>query len=184
MILLSIFLGIGYIVFKTKQRGPFCTYDALCIFIVVSVLISLPFALLFFVVFMKSSYDILMLIVGCTCIIILTILLYLMPANAKYSGKLKEKIDGFKYFLENPEEQEIKNIIKNDSNYFYEILPYAYAFGLSDIWINKFKNIEIAFPIEYEYYSNKKQEQIGIENIQKFMNTTLPNIFESMTIEI
>ena len=138
MILLSIFLGIGYIVFKAKQRGPFCTYDALCIFIVVSVLISLPFALLFFVVFMKSSYDILMLIVGCTCIIILTILLYLMPANAKYSGKLKEKIDGFKYFLENPEEQEIKNIIKNDSNYCHmHMLLVFLIYGLTSLKILK-----------------------------------------------
>lgn len=167
-----------------KQRDAFCMYDVLCIFIVVSVFIALPSALLFLVVIMKNSYNVLMLIIGCICIIMLAILLYFMPSNTRYSGKLKEKIDGFKYFLENSEEQEIKAIIKDNSNYFYEILPYAYAFGSSDTWINNFKNIDISSSIKYEYFDNEEKKQTDIENVQNFMNTTLTDIFKIMTIEI
>ena len=48
---------------------------------------------------------------------------------------------GFKKFIETAEKHRLQALVEKDPEYFYNILPYAYIFGISDKWIKKFEGI-------------------------------------------
>ena len=39
------------------------------------------------------------------------------------------------------EKPRLEAMVKDNPNYFYKILPYAFVLGVSDVWINQFKDI-------------------------------------------
>ena len=44
------------------------------------------------------------------------------------------------------EVSQIKMFVQENPNYYFDVLPYAYVFGLSKEWMNKFKDIEVKLP--------------------------------------
>ncbi|MBR2539671.1 MAG: DUF2207 domain-containing protein [Mogibacterium sp.] len=56
------------------------------------------------------------------------------------------RILGFRDFIRTAELDKINELIEQDPEYFYHIIPYAYVFGLTNRWIKKFENIEIVQP--------------------------------------
>lgn len=55
-----------------------------------------------------------------------------------------------KHFIEVTEEQRIKLLIKDYPNLFFDILPYAYVFNLTQIWLDKFKNLDLNINNQYD----------------------------------
>ena len=56
------------------------------------------------------------------------------------------RILGFKDFIRTAELDKLNELIEDDPEYFYHIIPYAYVFGLTNRWIKKFENIPIITP--------------------------------------
>lgn len=82
------------------------------------------------------------------------ILYYISPYAHKRTEKGDEwmaKILGFKSFIENAEKDRINTLVKEDPQYFYHILPYAMALGVTDKWADQFENITLEAP---EWYQN------------------------------
>ena len=73
-----------------------------------------------------------------------------MLSRTDYNISLLGGIIGFKEFIEKVELQKLKLLVEENPMYFYEILPYAYVFGLSDKWIKKFAEIDIPKPDWYD----------------------------------
>ncbi|MEG0077522.1 DUF2207 domain-containing protein [Anaerorhabdus sp.] len=63
--------------------------------------------------------------------------------------KLYGQILGLKEFILVAEKDRLDMLVRNDPQYFYNILPYAYALGLSDVWSEHFKDLEIPAPTWY-----------------------------------
>ena len=59
------------------------------------------------------------------------------------NNKLYGRILGFKDFIEVAEKDRIIMLVEENPNYFYDILPYAYALGITDFWISRFADIAI-----------------------------------------
>lgn len=102
------------------------------------------------------------------CIFNMNILLALMPKRNKYANEVIGKIYGFKKFLETSEKSRLEMILGDDPMYFYKMLPYAYALGVLDKWINKFYNTPLPMPDWY----------VGINSFDyiallKFVNSTI-----------
>lgn len=57
---------------------------------------------------------------------------------------------GFREFLEKSELPMLKAQVDENPNFFYDILPYAMVFGLSDKWSKQFAALNIAPPTWYE----------------------------------
>lgn len=55
------------------------------------------------------------------------------------------KVYGFKHNIEVVEKEKLKMLLQNDPSYFYHILPYAYVFGISKKFIDKFVGLTIPF---------------------------------------
>lgn len=62
--------------------------------------------------------------------------------GAFYLGKLL----GLKKYIEVAEKDRIEMLVKEDPKLFYNVLPYAYVLGVSDVYMNKFKDIPLEKP--------------------------------------
>jgi hypothetical protein len=63
----------------------------------------------------------------------------------KYN-EIMGKILGFRDFIRTAELDKLNELVEEDPEYFYHIVPYAYVFGLTSRWIKKFEDIEIVQP--------------------------------------
>ena len=59
------------------------------------------------------------------------------------------KVLGFRDFVKTAEVDKLNELVEQDPEYFYHIMPYAYVFGLSNRWIKKFENIPVVTPHWY-----------------------------------
>lgn len=90
-----------------------------------------------------------LLITGLIGLIVSIICLVNMPKRNKAGVKALGQILGFKHFLEVAEKNRIKNLVKENPTYCFDVLPYAYALGVSDEWIKKFEGLMIEPPDWY-----------------------------------
>ncbi len=65
-----------------------------------------------------------------------------------YNDKLGELI-GFRDFLKYAEKDKLEMLLKDNPQYYYDILPYANALGVSKIWQDKFEGLTLAPPRYY-----------------------------------
>ena len=75
-----------------------------------------------------------------------TILTLVYPFLETYTPKGKNilgRIRGLKNFILLAEKDKMEMLVKDDPSLFYEILPYAYVLGVSDVYMKKFKDIKI-----------------------------------------
>lgn len=115
-------------------------------------------------------------IVGIFCMIGMAICLKYMPKRTTYGKKMLTKIKGFKNYLETVEKDKLETLVMQDPEYFYNILPYAYVLGVSDIWINKFETISLEPP---SWLDNSTT--FDISSFDTFMNTTIDYIQTSIS---
>lgn len=73
-----------------------------------------------------------------------------MKQRTRKSSQLLGRILGFKEFIRTAELDRIKRLAEETPNYFYNVLPYAYVFGLTDKWAKKFEEIAVEPPNWYD----------------------------------
>jgi uncharacterized membrane protein len=78
----------------------------------------------------------------------------LMNARTKKATELVGRVLGFRNFIETAELDKLKLMVEENPNYFYDIMPYAYVFGLSNTWIKHFEEIPIGKPRWYVGHSH------------------------------
>ncbi|MDE6476032.1 MAG: DUF2207 domain-containing protein [Erysipelotrichaceae bacterium] len=60
------------------------------------------------------------------------------------------KILGLREFIETCEQEKLELLVKENPSAFFDILPYAYVLGLSNVWADKFENIAMEQPDWYQ----------------------------------
>ncbi len=73
----------------------------------------------------------------------------IMRKRTENMNKWFGELIGFKDFIETAEKEKLEMLIAENPNYFYNILPYAYALGVSDVWAKRFEGIAIQNPTWY-----------------------------------
>ena len=115
-------------------------------------------------------------LVGVACIVGIIVFLKLIPKRTPYGNEMLGKIRGFKNFLETAEKGRLEELVADEPEYFYNILPYTYVLGVSDKWIKKFESIALQAP---DWYSGT-----GTFNkaaFSSFMNSTMTSASKAMT---
>ncbi|MDO5293200.1 MAG: DUF2207 domain-containing protein [bacterium] len=72
-------------------------------------------------------------------------IVFLRKRTKKTAMSMNELI-GFREYIEGQKLTERKQIIEANPDLFYDVLPYAYVFGLSDAWLNSLNGIEMERP--------------------------------------
>lgn len=88
-------------------------------------------------------------IIGTISSIILGFFAAIMPRRTEYGTEMLGKIMGFKAFLETAEKTKLEALVMENPTYFFDILPYTYALGISNKWIKQFETIAIEPPDWY-----------------------------------
>ncbi|MDO5602296.1 MAG: DUF2207 domain-containing protein [Oscillospiraceae bacterium] len=68
----------------------------------------------------------------------------------RYYIELAGKLMGFRAFIEKAELPRIQVLAQDDPEYFYKVLPYAYVFEMSDVWIKQFEKLAVPPPVWYQ----------------------------------
>lgn len=101
-----------------------------------------------------------------------------MPKETQDSSMMFEDINTLKYFIKNANKEKLAEITQNNLTYFYDILPYAYALGLSIRWIEKFKDTTLNVPKWYfdNYFDIKVLKSFILETIPYIVKNDRENI--------
>ena len=62
-----------------------------------------------------------------------------MNQKNDYGQIISGKVLGFRNYLITAEKNQLEALVLDDPDYFYNILPYTYALGISEKWINNFE---------------------------------------------
>ncbi len=88
--------------------------------------------------------------IGIVTIAILIVFMNIMPKRSKYGNEILGRIRGFRRFLQTAEKEKLESLVHENPEYFYNILPYTYALGVSEEWMNQFETIAMQAPEWYE----------------------------------
>jgi uncharacterized membrane protein len=100
-----------------------------------------------------------------------------MPKRTPYGTRMLGKIGGFRNFLETAEKSRLETMVSENPQYFYDILPYAYALGVSKVWMEKFESIATEPPTWYGGHHGT----FNVIQFNTFMNSTMTAAASSMT---
>ena len=81
-------------------------------------------------------------------------------------GELYAKILGFRHFIKTAEKSRLEMLCNEQPSYFYNILPYAYVLGVSDVWIKRFESIAVPQP---DWYTSQTEAVFRIDFCTRVM---------------
>jgi len=83
-------------------------------------------------------------------IICITGIMFLMKKvtlnRTPYGREMLSKTKGLINFLKTAENHQLEDLLKRDPGYFYNMLPYAYALNITDVWLLKFNELSLSEP--------------------------------------
>lgn len=115
-------------------------------------------------------------IVGFISTIIVAIFGFIMEKRNAFGREMLGKIGGFRKFLITAEKARLEALVEKDPEYFFNILPYTYALGVSDKWVKQFESIQVEAPNWYVSTS-----AFDIATFSSFMNDTMSQAESSMS---
>ncbi|MEI6579054.1 MAG: DUF2207 domain-containing protein [Eubacteriales bacterium] len=106
-----------------------------------------------------------------------------MKTRTAQSNKWMQEILGLKNFIEAAELDRIKMLVEETPEYFYNVLPFAYVFGLTDKWAENFEGIALRQPDWYT--SSYPGMNMGYFNAMMFtsaLNRSMNTVQNNMTV--
>ena len=135
-----------------------------------------PWAIMVLPALMQDTLYLNNYIIGTLCIIGMAVCLAYLPKRTKYGTEILEKLSGFKNFLKTVEKDRLEPLVMDNPNYFYDILPFAYVFGISDKWIKKFESISLQAPSWYD-----SSDAFNISSFEAFMSSAMASAQGAMS---
>lgn len=99
---------------------------------------------------------------------------HLCVGSTDYRNQLMGELLGLRNFIETAEASRLKMLVDENPQYFYDILPYAIVFGLSDKWVSQFEHIAVEAP---DWYIGKSFR--ANHNVSPTMLTSMTTNFDS-----
>lgn len=79
------------------------------------------------------------------------LLLAIYPKLERYTEKGREvlgSIRGLKTYIQVAEKDRMEAVVNDNPQVFYDVLPFSYVLGVSDVYMEKFKDVSIDVPVE------------------------------------
>ncbi len=137
---------------------------------------GMPWGSIVLPVLIQNPMYMLMYVIGFICMVVIMLFVKIMPKRTPYGNEILGKLRGFKRFLETAEKTQLESLVAQNPEYFYNILPYTYALGVSDVWISQFETIAIQAPNWYD-----SRDGFDIHTFETFMTTTMSSASTAMS---
>ena len=89
---------------------------------------------------------------GVFLVCMLVTLISTMFVRQRANNDIYGKVMGFREFIRTAEQDRLKTLCEEDPEYYFNIMPYACVFGMSNKWADKFSNFKIPQPSWYDGY--------------------------------
>ena len=129
-------------IYMDNKRYMHRWYTKTALYFATAVLFSLAVIILEYL-YGRSSVDVLYSIPVICANIAMVIIVRMMKKRTEYGNQLLGQILGLRNFILVAEKDHLAELLDENPYYFYDILPYAYALGLTDIWNEHFKNLTV-----------------------------------------
>lgn len=137
---------------------------------------GMPWAVFVLPALIQNIMYFVMYIVGIICISVILLFVKIMPKRTPYGNEILGKLKGFKRFLETAEKPQLESLVEQNPEYFYNILPYTYALGVSDVWISQFETIALQAP---NWYASS--DDFNMHTFGTFMTSTMASAATAMS---
>ena len=137
-----IFVATGFLV--TLSNSWYTLKTKPIIMFVVALLSFAAFIAVYAVTQIFGSVSMQYLIITTVCTVILMFIAAQMRKRTRYGGEMIGRVLGLRNFIITAEKERLEMLLKDNPSIFYDILPFAYALSLTDIWSKHFKELEIA----------------------------------------
>jgi len=115
-------------------------------------------------------------IFGVVCVMAMVYFACNAKKRTDFGREMLGKIQGFKNFLTTAEKPKLEALVMENPMYFYNILPYTYALGVSDKWMKKFETIAMAPP---DWYGGSAA--FNTVAFSSFMSSTMSSASSAMS---
>lgn len=132
----------GIMIYMDNQRYMHRWYTKTLLYIIVAILFSgavITMEYLYGAAKVNFVYSIPVILANAAVVIIVR----MMKKRTEYGNQLLGQVVGLRNFILVAEGDRLAELLDENPYYFYDILPYAYALGLTDIWNEHFKNLTI-----------------------------------------
>lgn len=138
--------GCGRYIFNVRHKLSTKRITLVCLGMTVATLFGGVVASLFFLggifpVYARAAIFCGLAVIGFIC--------GMMNRKSEYYASVMGQIVGFKEFLTLAEKDKLEKMLEDDPQYYYNILPYANVLGVSEIWQEKFEDLESVPPPAY-----------------------------------
>ncbi|MCM1368131.1 MAG: DUF2207 domain-containing protein [Roseburia sp.] len=147
----------------TQRKLAYIAYAIACVGIGV---------LLMFIIPVDASSDIERAIAGIAFAVASAIAPFIAVRTDYYNETLGD-ILGFRDFLRDAEKDRLETLIADDPQYYYNILPYANVLGVTDVWADKFKGLEVPPPTYYTSDSNVLFDILILSHLSRSISSSL-----------
>lgn len=97
-----------------------------------------------------------------------------MGKHSELGARLLGQVMGLEDFIKTVEKDRIEMMVQDDPNFFYSILPYAYALGVTDVWTKQFDGLALEPPDWCDGYGDDF-------SIDSFTSSALSGIADSIS---
>ena len=152
----SILTVIGYILLLNSLLSKGKVIEKFLYTLVALILIVSPIVLTSYQAYLQDMLYLVIYVIGIVSMLIIACISSTMRDRTKYGNKMLNKITAYKNYLIECDEDIINNELELNNKCIYEVLPYTLVLGISDRWIDKFRDKKLEKP-EW-YVSNDKFE--------------------------
>lgn len=135
-----------------------------------------PWAFFVLPALIENPIYLIMYFIGIVCVTIIMFFIKIMPKRTAYGNEMLGKIRGFRKFLKTAEKEQLESLVEQNPEYFYNILPYTYALGVSSVWVKQFEKIAYQAPDWYD-----SSTEFNANSFSTFMNATMASAKSAMT---
>lgn len=140
---------IGYILLLSSLLSKNKVIEKVLYGLVALIMIVSPIVLTSYEAFLQDNLNTVSYVLGIIIILVIACISNTMSNRTVYGNLMLNKIKAYKNYLINSDKDIIEKEYKNNKNCLYDVLPYSMVLGVSDKWIDKFRDIEIDKPSWY-----------------------------------
>ncbi len=91
----------------------------------------------------------------------------------EYGAGISARCEGFRQFLLTAEKDRLEMLLEENPNYYYDVLPYAHALGVSGVWLEKTDGLDMKIPgwFSLEYPSSNKVTSVMMNTLESLGNS-------------
>ena len=163
-------LIVGLILYQEKEKGHSSLLK------IIYYLLSFITPIVFYFVAGLSQYHVVFTFLS---LWVLILIYYVSTASIQRTAQGSRwlgQIVGLKHFIQITEIEQLEMFVEETPDLFYDVLPYAYVLGLSDLWAKKFETIAIQEPTWYQSTSGVPFRPYTLNRSLGMMNATMSSI--------